>query len=93
MKATTLGIIALFILVGTYLYVMAMCYLCDLYDRRQNVKREEEEKRRKRELQRVIEETELRKRADLERRRRAAEERRQRIAPPQAANRVQHVLE
>jgi predicted Holliday junction resolvase-like endonuclease len=88
MRAATIGIIGLLVLVCTYLYVMALCYLCDHYERKQNSKREAEEKRRKQELQRAIDETELRRRAELERRKRVAEERRQRGYQGQKAGQV-----
>jgi hypothetical protein len=81
MGAATIAIIAIFILVCTYLYVMGLCYLCDRYEQRKNARREEEEKKRKQELQRAIEETELRRKTELERRKRAIEERRQRARP------------
>ena len=77
MGAATIGIIALFILVCTYLYVMALCYLCDVYEKKQLAKRQGQEKKRKQELQRAIEETEMRRKTELERRKRVIEERRQ----------------
>ena len=77
MGALAIGIIALSILVCIYLYVMGLCYLCDLYERRQNLKRGEAEKRRKQELQRAIEETEARRKAEIQRRKSAMEQRRQ----------------
>jgi predicted Holliday junction resolvase-like endonuclease len=78
MRATTAVIIILCVIVSTYLYVMALCYLCDLYEQRKLAKRDVEEKKRKEELQRAIAETEMRRQSEMDRRRRAAEERRQR---------------
>ncbi len=77
MGAAAIGVIALLLLVCTYLYVMGLCYLCDLYEKKQLAKRQDEENRRKQELQRVIEETEMKRKVELERRKRLAEERRQ----------------
>ena len=80
MRATTVMIVILGVIVCTYLYVMALCYLCDVYEKRKLVKRDAEEKRRKEELHRAITETEMRRQAEMQRRMKAAEERRQRGA-------------
>lgn len=73
-----IGVIALSAIAGIYLYVMALCHLCDVYERKKLAKQEAEEKRRKEELKRVIEESELRRKMEIERRKKMAEARRQR---------------
>ena len=65
-------------IVGTYLYVMGLCYLCDLYEAKKQRKQQEEEKRRKEELRRAVDEAEMRRKAETERRRRMADARKQR---------------
>jgi predicted Holliday junction resolvase-like endonuclease len=78
MGAISIVLIILCVIVTTYLYVMGLCYLCDVYEQRKLAKRDAEEKRRKEELQRAIAETEMRRQTEVERRKRSAEERRQR---------------
>lgn len=78
MQATTVIVIVLGVIVVTYMYVMALCYLCDIYEKKKLAKRDAEEKRRKEELHRAIAETEMRRQAEMQRRMKAAEERRQR---------------
>ena len=78
MRATTVIFIILGVIVCTYLYVMALCYLCDIYEKRKLARRDVEEKKRKEELHRAIAETETRRQAEMQRRMKAAEERRQR---------------
>jgi type VI protein secretion system component VasK len=78
MRATTVVMVVLGVVVCTYLYVMGLCYLCDLYERRKLAKQDAEEKRHKEELHRAIAETEMRRQAEVQRRMKAAEERRQR---------------
>lgn len=68
----TVGIAILCAAVGIYLYVMGLCYLCDLYEERKQRRKEEEEQRRKEQLLQAIEETEKRKKAQVERRKRLA---------------------
>lgn len=77
MRAMIVGAIALSVIVGTYLYVMGLCYLCDLYERKKLAKKEAEEKNRREELKRVIDETEMRRKAEMERRKKLAMARRQ----------------
>ena len=73
------GIIVLLILVSLYFYVMGLCYLCDLY----------EEKKRKERLHRAIEETEMRRKSEIERRKNLAQARMQRRGSPPAGAKVQ----
>ena len=72
---TKLGIGALLFLAGTYFYVMALCYLCDLYEQRRLAKQRAEEKKRKERLQRAIDEAEARRQSEMERRKRLAQAR------------------
>ncbi len=78
MRAMIIVAIILGVLAGIYLYVMALCYLCDVYEQKKLAKQEAEEKRRREDLKRIIEETEMRRRAEMERRKKVAEERRRR---------------
>lgn len=64
-------------IVGTYLYVMGLCYLCDLYELRKRKKQAEEEKRRKEELRRALDEAEMRRKTQIERRKQLARGRNQ----------------
>ncbi len=80
MGAVTFVIIAVCIVVGIYLYVMGLCYLCDLHERRKAAKREAEEKRRKEDLQLALEQAEARRRQEIERRKNLAQARRQKPA-------------
>ena len=77
MAATTLAIIVICVLAGTYLYVMALCNLCDLYARRKQEKQEEEEKRRKKELKLARDQAEMRRKQEMERRKQLARARTQ----------------
>ena len=46
MGATMIAVFVVCALAGTYLYVMALCYLADLYSqRKENLKQEAEKKR------------------------------------------------
>ncbi|GAB4347017.1 MAG: hypothetical protein Kow0099_28750 [Candidatus Abyssubacteria bacterium] len=80
MSATTLGIILLCATVGVYLYVMGLCHLCDLHERKQIEKKQADEKRRKEEMQRAYEEAELKRKQEIARRRQLAEARRHKTA-------------
>jgi len=81
MRAITVGIIALCALAGTYLYVMGLCYICDVYERNKQKKQQELEKKRKQELRLAVEQAELKRKRALEarreRRRQSEEARRQ----------------
>ena len=80
-----LGVAALLVFVGTYFYVMGLCYLCDLYEQKKLAKQRAEEKKRKERLHRAIEETEKKRKSETERRRRLAQARMQsRGGPPTA---------
>jgi hypothetical protein len=77
----TMGIIAVCALAGTYLYVMGLCYICDLYERNKQKKHQKLEKKRKEELKLTAEQAEVKRKRDLEgrreRRRKMEEARRQ----------------
>lgn len=78
----TVGIIALCGLAGSYLYVMGLCYICDVYERNKQKKQQELEKKRKEELKFAVEQAELKRKQELkarkERRRHLEKVRRQR---------------
>jgi hypothetical protein len=63
-----IAIFALCAVVGTYLYVMGLCYLCDLYEMKRQKKQEEEEKRRKEKLHQALDEAEKKRKAEARRR-------------------------
>ena len=73
----TVAIVVLCAAVGIYLYVMGLCHLCDLYERRKRAKQDEEEKRRKEKLLWALNEAEIKKKADIERRKQMARARSQ----------------
>jgi len=83
------GIIVLLILVSLYFYVMGLCYLCDLYEEKKRAKQRAEEKKRKERLHRAIEETEMRRKSEIERRKNLAQARMQRRGSPPAGAKVQ----
>jgi biopolymer transport protein ExbB/TolQ len=100
MGATTLAVIVICVLAGTYLYVMALCHLCDVYARRKQEKQEEEERRRKKELKLALEQVEMRRKQEMGRRKQLARARTQKqrnvtrqaprkTAGPQAARAAQ----
>lgn len=62
----------------TYLYVMGLCYLCDLYTLRQKKKQEAAERRRKAELQMARYQAEARRKQDIELRKKLAKARKNR---------------
>ncbi|MBI4830644.1 MAG: hypothetical protein HY801_03630 [Candidatus Lindowbacteria bacterium] len=76
MRAMTWVVVGLCVVVATYMYVMALCYLCDLHEEKKRAKHEAEEKRRRQELQRAFEQVEMQRKHDVEQRKRLAEERR-----------------
>jgi len=78
MGAMTIVVLVLCCFVLTYLYVMGLCYLCDLYSLKQEKKREEAEKRRKEELRAALDHVEMRRKEEVERRKRLAKERKER---------------
>ncbi len=78
MHVTMVMLIILGVIGCTYMYVMALCYLCDVYERKKLAKQDAHEQRRKEEIHRAIAETEMRRQAETKRRIKAAEERRQR---------------
>ena len=65
----TVGIIALCGLAGSYLYVMGLCYICDVYERNKRKKQQELEKKRKEELKLATEHAELKRKRAFEARR------------------------
>ncbi len=72
-----MGAITIFALVAcgfmlVYLYVMGMCYLCDVYKLKQERKRAEAEKRRRKQLRSARERAEKRRELEMERRKRLA---------------------
>ena len=71
----TVAIVVLCAVVGIYLYVMGLCHLCDLYERRQKAKQDEEEKRQKEKLLWALNEAEIKKKAEIERRKQMAKAR------------------
>ncbi len=75
MGAMTIVVLVLCGFVLTYLYVMGLCYLCDLYSLKQEKKREEAEKRRKKELRAALDHVEMKRKEEIERRKRLAKER------------------
>jgi predicted membrane protein len=77
-----LAIFALCAVAFTYMYVMALCYLCDMYERKKQVKQEEAEKRRKELLRQAFDQADVKRREDIERRKRLAETRRKQSIMP-----------
>lgn len=79
MRAMTWLVVGFCVAVGTYMYVMTLCYLCDVHEEKKQAKQDAEEKRRKQELHRALEQVEMQRKQEVEQRRRVAEERRLRM--------------
>ncbi len=73
----TVGVIALSVIVGTYVYVMTLCYLCDLYEQKKEKRRLAEAEKRKEELRRARTQAEMRRTQQMERRKQLAKARRE----------------
>jgi len=73
----TIAVIIICGIVSIYLYVMGLCYLCDLYEVRKQKKRDQEEMRRKEKMWKNMADAEALQRAQMERRRQIAEARKQ----------------
>jgi uncharacterized protein YaiL (DUF2058 family) len=78
MGAITIAVIVLCALAGTYLYVMGLCYLCDMYTLQKEKKREAEEKRRKERIRIALDQAEAKRKAEIARRKQLAKARRER---------------
>ncbi|RJP69873.1 MAG: hypothetical protein C4532_10085 [Candidatus Abyssobacteria bacterium SURF_17] len=77
MRAMMIGVIILCASAGVYLYVMLLCHLCDVYERKKQAQRDAVERRRREDLQRALDQAEMRRRMEIERRKQLAEARRQ----------------
>jgi hypothetical protein len=78
MGATTIAVIVVCALAGTYLYVMGLCYLCDLYSLRKEKQKQEEEKKRKEQIKIALDHAEAKRKAEIARRKGLAKARRER---------------
>ena len=77
MGATTIAVLAVGALVGIYLYVMGLCYLCDLYALRKQKKLEEAEQVRKERIREALDRAEMKRKQELRRRKQLARARRE----------------
>ena len=78
MGATTIVVVIVAALVGTYLYVMALCHLADLLAQRKENLKQQAEIRRKEALRQAMDETEMRRKKEEERRRQLSRARNER---------------
>lgn len=69
MGATTIIVVIVAALVGTYLYVMALCQLADLLAQRKENLKQQAEKKRKEALRQSLHEAEMRRKKEEGRRR------------------------
>lgn len=69
MGATTIVVVIVAALAGTYLYVMALCHLADLLAQRKEDLKQQAEIRRKEVLRQSLHEAEMRRKKEEERRR------------------------
>ena len=80
MGAITIAALVICSIAITYLYVMGLCYLCDLYTLSKQKKQEAAEKRRKEELRLAREQAEMKREQDMELRKQRIKARRERVA-------------
>ena len=78
MGATTIAVIVVCALAGTYLYVMALCYLVDLYTERKENLKQKAEKERKERLRQALDAAELKRKKEVQHRRQLTKARNQR---------------
>lgn len=78
MGAMTIAVIVVCALAGTYLYVMGLCYLCDLYSLQKEKKKEAEEKKRKEHIRIALDQAAERRKAEIARRKQLMKARRER---------------
>jgi uncharacterized membrane protein len=78
MGATTIAVLVVCALAATYLYVMALCYLADLYTQRKENLKQKAEKERKEILRQALDAAEMKRKKEEQRRRQLARERKQR---------------